>query len=284
MNVLSLFDGMSCGQLALREAGIEYENYFASEIDKYAIRVSIDNFPNTNHVGNVSEINCSSLPKIDLLIGGSPCQGFSFAGKQLNFNDPRSALFFEYLRIKNELKPRFFLLENTMMKKEYQDIISHHLKCQPRRINSNIIYPINRDRLYWTNIQVDQSLFKKINIDLLGNCETFGTIGSSDDRKIRKTKNLGALTASMYKGLRAAGRPMICKEKAVGLHIDELKKGIDYRMLTIDECRALQGVPAWFQMNVSKTQAYKMLGNGWTVDIVANIFKSINKNNQNGEE
>ena len=154
LNVLSLFDGMSCGQIALQRAGIKVENYFASEIDKYAIQVAKHNYPNTKHIGSVVDLKGSDLPKIDLLIGGSPCQGFSFAGKQLNFDDPRSKLFFEFVRLKNECNPRYFLLENVKMKKEYQDIISSYLGVEPIMINSNLVSAQNRVRYYWTNIPV----------------------------------------------------------------------------------------------------------------------------------
>ena len=121
MNVLSLFDGMSCGQIALNKLGIKYDNYFASEIDKYAIQVTQKNYPNTKQLGNVLDINYGNLPKIDLLIGGSPCQGFSLAGKQLNFNDDRSKLFFEFVKAKDTLKPKYFFLENVNMRQEWQD-------------------------------------------------------------------------------------------------------------------------------------------------------------------
>ena len=127
MIVLSLFDGMSCGQIALERAGIKVDNYYASEVDKYAIKVAKENYPNTVHIGDVTKVNGGDLPKIDLLIGGSPCQGFSFAGKQLNFDDPRSRLFFEYVRLMRECSPKYFLLENVKMKKEYQDVISNVL-------------------------------------------------------------------------------------------------------------------------------------------------------------
>ncbi len=123
INVLSLFDGISCGHIALERAGIEVENYFASEIEPSPIKVTQANYPNTKQLGSVLNVKGADLPKIDLLIGGSPCQGFSFAGKQLNFDDPRSKLFFEFVRLKNELNPKYFLLENVKMKKEYQDII-----------------------------------------------------------------------------------------------------------------------------------------------------------------
>ena len=154
MNVLSLFDGMSCGQIALNRLGIKYDNYYASEIDKYAIQVTQKNYPNTKQIGDVTKIKGEDLPKIDLLIGGSPCQGFSFAGKRLNFEDPRSKLFFEYVRLLNELKPKYFLLENVKMKKESQDVISKYLGVEPIKINSNLLSAQNRSRLYWTNIGV----------------------------------------------------------------------------------------------------------------------------------
>jgi DNA-cytosine methyltransferase len=129
INVLSCFDGMSCAQIALERTGIKVNNYYASEVDKYAIKVTQENYPNTIQVGDITEVTRGVLPCIDLLIGGSPCQGFSFAGKQLNFDDPRSKLFFEFVRLKNELNPEYFLLENVRMKKEYQDVISEALRC-----------------------------------------------------------------------------------------------------------------------------------------------------------
>jgi DNA (cytosine-5)-methyltransferase 3A len=143
---------MSCGQIALNRAGIKYENYFASEIDKYAIKVTQHNYPNTIQLGSVIDVKGSDLPKIDLLFGGSPCQGFSFAGKQLNFEDPRSKLFFEFVRLVKECNPTYFLLENVKMKKEYQDIITEHLGVEPIEINSNLVSGQNRKRIYWTNI------------------------------------------------------------------------------------------------------------------------------------
>src|SRR6056300_70325 len=152
MNVLSLFDGMSCGQIALNRLGIKYYNYYAAEIDKYAIEVTKKNFPNTIHLGDVTKVKAADLEPIDLLLGGSPCQGFSFAGKQLNFDDPRSALFFEFVRLLKECNPKYFFLENVRMQKEYQNIISEHLGVEPVMINSALVSAQNRVRLYWTNI------------------------------------------------------------------------------------------------------------------------------------
>ena len=152
MNVLSLFDGMSCGRIALERLGIPIDNYYASEIDKYAIKVSQANYPDIIQVGDVTELDTSTLPKIDLIMGGSPCQGFSFAGKQLAFDDPRSALFFEFVRCVEELKPKYFLLENVRMKKEYLDVISEYMGVEPIMINSALVSAQNRVRYYWTNI------------------------------------------------------------------------------------------------------------------------------------
>ncbi len=156
MNVLSLFDGMSCGMVALERAGIKVDNYYASEIDKYAMTVSAKNYPNIIQLGDIIKWKRWNLPKIDLIIGGSPCQGFSFAGKQLNFDDPRSKLFFEYVKILKHLRKQnsnmFFLLEDVKMKVEYQNVISKYLGVQPVVINSNLVSAQNRKRLYWTNI------------------------------------------------------------------------------------------------------------------------------------
>lgn len=157
-NVLSEFDGMSSGQLALLNAKKEVTNYFASEIDKHAINACTANFPGTKHLGDVTKIQIKELPKIHLFIGGSPCQGFSFAGEQLNFNDPRSKLFFEFaadLRyIQEYINPDVeFLLENVKMKKEYQNVISKFLGVEPIEINSSLLSGQSRNRLYWTNIK-----------------------------------------------------------------------------------------------------------------------------------
>jgi DNA-cytosine methyltransferase len=156
-NVLSLFDGISCGQLALKKLGVSVDKYYASEIDKYAIKVTQDNFPNTIQLGDVTKISASSFNEpIDLLIGGSPCQGFSRAGFKLEFKDERSKLIFEYIRLVKELKPKYFLLENVYMKQDCIDFISQELGVEPVRINSSIFSAQKRDRLYWTNTPLKQ--------------------------------------------------------------------------------------------------------------------------------
>ncbi len=169
LNVLSLFDGVSSGRIALERAGIPVERYYASEIDKHAIKVTMANYPDTIQLGDVRNVHAKDLPHIDMIIGGSPCTGFSFAGKQLNFNDPQSKLFFEYVRLLKEIKPKYFLLENVRMKEEYENVISEMLgeiypECveqkglfsegmlKPIMINSALVSAQNRVRLYWTNI------------------------------------------------------------------------------------------------------------------------------------
>jgi len=143
MNVLSLFDGISCGLIALEKAGIKVDNYFASEIDENAITVSKDNYPNIIRMGDINNWKKWDLPKIDLIIGGSPCQGFSICGKQLALEDPRSKLFLTYVEILRTIKcfnPKVkFLLENVGMKKEYMDVISDMLNVEPVTINSKLV-------------------------------------------------------------------------------------------------------------------------------------------------
>lgn len=158
MNVLSLFDGISCGKVALDKAGIEVDGYFASEVDRYAIAVSRKNHPDIKHLGDINGYLSWDLPKIDLIIGGSPCQGFSVAGKQLNFEDPRSKLFFKYVEILERYKPKYFLLENVKMKKEFRDRITEILvgiypDTQLYELDSSLVSAQRRKRLYWTNIR-----------------------------------------------------------------------------------------------------------------------------------
>jgi site-specific DNA-cytosine methylase len=270
MNVLSLFDGMSCGQIALNRAVVKYDKYFASEIDKYAIKVTQENYPNTIQLGDVTKIKAVDLPKIDLLIGGSPCQGFSFAGKQLNFNDPRSALFFEYVRLLKELNPKYFLLENVKMKKEYQDIISQQLGVEPFLINSSLLSAQNRERLYWTSIDFDKTIkdkhlfIKDIYIPSTG--KPLADETARRPRTIRNTRGhdqkVFCMLATMYKLSQSNGMTVI-------------KDGESLRCITPTECERAQTVPDNYTASVSSTQRYKMLGNGWTVDVIAHIFKGI---------
>jgi len=152
MKILSLFDWIACWYEALVRAWIKIDKYYASEIDKYAIQIALKNHPDIIEIWDVCNVKWEDYQDIDLLIWGSPCQWFSVAGKMLNFDDPRSKLFFEYVRILRECKPKYFLLENVKMKKEWQDIISRELWVEPIEINSSLVSAQNRRRLYRTNI------------------------------------------------------------------------------------------------------------------------------------
>lgn len=152
MNVFSAFDGISCGQLALQRAGIKVDNYFASEVDKYAISITQKNFPNTIQLGDITKLDISNLPKIDLLLAGFPCQSFSASGKKLNFDDPRGQLLFNLIELRNLLKPTYFIFENVQMSKKIQGLIDELIGVEPVLINSALVSAQNRKRLYWTNI------------------------------------------------------------------------------------------------------------------------------------
>lgn len=401
MNVLSLFDGMSCGQIALKELGIKVNNYFASEIDSHAISQTKYNFPNTIHLGDVTKVSGYDLPKIDLLIGGSPCQGFSFAGKQLNFSDPRSVLFFEFVRILKELRevnPNIkFLLENVRMKKESERVITEILGVYPVVINSSLVSAQNRVRLYWSNIRVrEEGLFSELHTDIpqpedkelyikdilednvadkyflksevvenlfkhkerqKDNGNNFGIDIRALDKKsctvsangkwmydliaqptcvamrgrevclspkrteygkaIRKDYEAGkvkeqrkniqqlepitdgktnTLTSVQKDNLilsgtfrthkedygfreiksgKAATIPARAREDGSGQNVCMI--GSRIRRLTPKECARLQTIPSWYKWNCSETQIYKMLGNGWTVEVIKHIFRYLKK-------
>ena len=377
MNVLSLFDGMSCGQIALDQLGIPVDNYYASEIDKYAIEISKKNYPNTIYLGDVTKVKGEDLEKIDLLLGGSPCQGFSFAGKQLNFDDPRSALFFEFVRLLKECNPKYFLLENVRMKKEYQDVITEHLGVEPIMINSALVSAQNRVRLYWTNIPnitqpkdkgivlkdvleetpdnfvkmsntftarqkgnrclTDMTQKKASNLSAMeyvkngrqGDyiaCNNSGSpiqIGIADDinghdilKRVYSPEGKSPTLTTMqggntqpkvalyeneqphkdnYKKLRDESEEKVLatqmnnsknfgnavrEKKAFTLRASNPNGMINkeqyyYRKLTPLECERLQTVPDGYTEGVSNTQRYKMLGNGWTIEVIKHVLQNI---------
>lgn len=432
MNVLSVFDGMSCGQIALIELGFKIDKYYAAEIDKHAITQTQHNFPNTIQLGSVTDVKAKDLEKIDLFIGGSPCQGFSFAGKQLNFDDPRSALFFEYVRLWKEIKAinsnAVFLLENVNMKKEYLRVISEYLGVFPVRINSNLVSAQNRDRWYWSNIKTkDVGLFAelwtdipqpedkgvllkdiletnvpdkyflsdkminyfknraanfnngKVNIRDKNNKATTITASSSSidisdnfvldttlkvkanqeksncftaggnsgglhsdmdivcvamrgrnpenpsDRKtgspteqrlepktdgktncltsVAKDNLLLQKVGNIYPSGGENGNVYSVDGKSPTIKSGETSKkgnggigssnspkitdGYKLRRLTPIECARLQTIPEWYEWIVSDTQIYRMLGNGWTVEVIKHIFSFLNgfeKTNVGGEK
>ena len=273
MNVLSLFDGMSCGQIALDQLDIKVDNYFASEVDGHAIQVTQNNYPNTKQLGDVTKIKYKGNHKIDLLLGGSPCQGFSSAGKELNFKDPRSALFFEFVRLLKEVKPKYFLLENVSMKKEFRDIISKYLGVEPIFINSSKLTAQNRPRYYWTNIpNVDIPIDKGITAE-----EVLGIKGVRVGQPQPFPRNYKALDLKRVERLEYR-----TDSKTNALINDRRKNQIKtedgVRKLTINECELLQGLPINYTKGVSNTQRIKMIGNGWTVDVIKHIFKNLKNN------
>lgn len=311
MVVLSLFDGISCGRVALERAGIPVTAYYACEIDKHAIKVSSSNWPDIIQLGSVTELYdwvISVLPKIDLLIGGSPCQGFSFIGKQLNFKDPRSALFFEYVRIWKTVKLRNpkakFLLENVLMKASSKDVITQLLGVNPIVINSALVSAQHRKRLYWTDLgEITQPEDKGIFIeDILHDSNDLPVI-KNFGQLIYKPYKSQCLDANYYKGVDIHGQSTGCirvgtaelngpeiikriydiKGKAPALVAstggNQSKKiAIDakhWRKLSPIECERLQGLPDNYTAGISDTQRYKCLGNGWQVDTIVHIFKNL---------
>lgn len=301
MNVLSLFDGMSCGRIALERVGIKVNNYFASEIDKYAIQVTQHNYPDTIQIGDVTKVKGEDLPKIDLLLGGSPCQGFSFAGKQLNFDDPRSKLFFEFVRLLEETKPKYFLLENVKMKEEYQDVISRYMGCEPVIINSALVSAQNRERLYWANFPIEQPSDKGIKlIDILEDTEMIGP-SAIRGRRLNKATILGrrlndkgkredynkeipitqclevrATNRDKSNCLTTVAKDNVLTTMPIGRHPDAFKNNLPFRYYTIKEYCRLQTVPEnYFDGVASENQIRKMIGNGWTVDVIAHIFNQM---------
>jgi len=374
INVLSLFDGMSCGQIALERAGIKVNNYYAAEIDKHAIAVTMSNYPNTIQLGDVTKVKAADLPKIDLVIGGSPCQGFSFAGKQLNFEDPRSKLFFEFVRLVEECDPEYFMLENVKMKKEYADVITDYLLVNPVEINSALVSAQNRKRIYWSNIPgleqpEDKGILLKdileyfpegaalrdkskcVRVDGAGSppgsrqeWDTAYTVGAmrgryivdgvrqdgktnclttvgKDNLVLKKLGNVNpsgkgmngevldinspkssTLTTNKGEGSKIGCIQVNPSSESQGAQPYQQNRGYSpegknaallvslggrykigvlndkevlYRTLTPIECERLQTVPDNYTAAVSNTQRYKMLGNGWTVDVIAHIFKNM---------
>jgi DNA (cytosine-5)-methyltransferase 3A len=354
MNILSLFDGMSCGQIAINRLGIKYDNYFASEIDKYAIKVTKANYPDTKHIGSVVDVKGENLPKIDLLIGGSPCQSFSFAGKRKGMStacsqeiltlehylelkadgfefEGQSYLFWEYMRLLKETKPKYFLLENVMMSAKWQKILTQAIGIDPIMINSSLLSAQNRKRLYWTNIGTNTAnlfgieqpgikqpkdkgiLLKDVLEDVVENKYFLGDKTLAyfirNDKKMKEAGNgfsfnptsgeckaktitnvskcrmdsnyiktvkchsLQPRSGDPKKGgtgpLSREDGKTYCLDTGCSMAIETNK----IRRLTPIECERLQTVPDNYTNHVSDSQRYKMLGNGWTVDVIAYIFK-----------
>lgn len=350
MNILSLFDGMSCGQQALERAGIAYNKYYASEIDKHAIKVTQANYPNTIQLGSVTGVDGYALPQIDLLIGGSPCQSFSFAGQRKGMStkdeqevltlehylqlkeegyefEGQSYLFWEFMRILKEVKPKYFLLENVMMGEKWEKVLSKAIGVNPIEINSALVSAQNRRRLYWTNIGLEPAgLFgflessikqpKDKNILLKDILETdvdekyflsekmlqyFLSKTNFNKGKINyRTPNDKAYCITKYSsslditdniivvhstfgrtstnGNGGNGHLFKTDNKSYCLDVQN-SQAVEYsnriRKLTPVECERLQTVQDNYTNHVSDTQRYRMLGNGWTIDVIAHIFSYI---------
>ena len=284
IKVLSLFDGMSCTQIALKKLGVQVDNYYASEIDKYAIQVAQQNFPDTIQLGNVRGVQAKDLPEIDLLVGGSPCQGFSFAGKGLNFADERSKLFFHFARILAEVKPKYFILENVRMNKKSKDLVSTLLGVEPLTINSRLVSAQNRPRQYWTNIPVrffpaDKNILLKDILEretathyragqkLLDNYRGGNQLNPSYKSQANTIHDIEGKVFTLCAGTHGYGSG----------YVPESGNPRIFRKLTPTEFERLQTVPDGYTSGVSNTQRYKMLGNGMTVDVIAYLLSGITK-------
>lgn len=284
MVVLSLFDGISCGRVALDRLGIHVDEYYASEIDKAAIKVATHNYPDTVELGDVCGVKGSDFAgRVDLLIGGSPCQGFSRAGQRKNFDDPRSALVMEYVRVLEEVKPRYFMLENVQMPSVWRDKISELLGVEPFYLESALVSAAPRKRFYWTNLPYAGPLQDR--------GITFGDIrerGVPKDsgfyysekmldwiaRHSKKTGNefkiiedfdkLPVIVATMSKGCGMSNR-FFGIEDVYGL-----------RFVTPLECERCMGLPDGYASSVvCKTEAYHEVGNGWQVDTIMHLFRGL---------
>jgi len=288
MNVLSLFDGISCGQVALNRAGILIDNYYASEVKKIAIETTQRNYPNTIQLGDVCKIsyrdgvlyteNGNYETTIDILIGGSPCQNFSFANsyqaqEDYGLNGEKSKLFYEYLRLKEEIKPKYFLLENVVMKKESEKQLSEYLGVDSICINSNLLSYQNRNRLYWTNIpnvttpkdkNINFQDYKDINVERL------------EEAKVNRTPSRELMWDGKCANVTYAKKVKCLTRKQDRWNNSGLIEYKDFcRFLTRRELELAQTLPAGFCDNLTFNQVQDVTGDGWTVDVIAHIFKGL---------
>lgn len=310
LKVLSLFDGMSCGRIALHRAGIPVDKYFASEVDKPAMRVSSINYPEIHHIGDVCHVDPNDFRNIDLIIGGSPCQSISIAGKkkgirsndgfpvdflekymamkEMGYNydqkNPRSftmsSLFWEYVRIYRGIKkhnPKVkFLLENVV-NKQWAELITIELEVEPIMVNSSMVSAQNRERHYWTNIQHPPFVYNGYNLGEIipGAVSGAGFRGvpqknwvKSEDNPYKHVQRLTVRKDGLANCLTASGGKLCRKYQDINGNIFDI---------SIEEAERLQTVPVGYTdvPGVSESQRFKMLGNGWTVDVIAHFFKGL---------
>ena len=366
INVLSLFDGISCGNIALERAGIEVDNYFASEIDLNAIKITNKNYPSTLQVGDITKIQTKNLLDIDLIIGGSPCQSFSNAGSRTGF-DGKSGLFWQFVKILREVKPRYFMLENVRMKQEWKDIITEALGVDPIEIDSALVSAQQRKRLYWTNIPIKNMKIKdkkiylsdilgikvesnedriimtksdfdvkvrkhyidklnlvqflreekdrsgKTNREISSHCnvpitkvehwfredtsssipdedswfklkEILGIIGERYDLEVTSfevKRNNFDMAKRIY---HINGKHPTLTTLTGGHQRKTITDGDDMFYLTPNHAEELQTLPENYTQPLSDNQRFKVIGNGWTVDVVAHIFRGLSSLNLNKEK
>ena len=302
MNVLSLFDGVSCGMVALERANIDTEQYFASEIDKHAIYVSKKNYPHIIHIGDVRNVEAEPYQGCELLIGGSPCQSFTFSGRRegmvteenveitsleqylqlksegFDFKG-QSYLFWEYVRLLRAIKPKYFLLENVKMSKKWESVITNALGVEPVRINSSLLSAQRRDRLYWTNINGGK-IPQPDDLKLL----LMDIVREEDNDKYHLSAIHHQAFLKSYKWtpnyLNEKSKPLLASYYKQPPHCPYIpceQSESGYRMLSPVECERLQTLPDNYTEGISKTQRYKCIGNGWTVDVIAYILSFITK-------
>lgn len=312
MNVLSLFDGQSVGRFSLKKSKIKVDNYFSSEIEEAPMIISKDNHNDITYLGDVNNWREWELPKIDLLIGGSPCQGFSRQGTGLNFEHPQSKLFFVFVEVLQHIKklnPNLkFMLENVDMKKEWENVITEYMQVQPIHINSDLLLPHNRPRTYWTNIDFEIKKQRKSELeDLLENVvltepiikdgivvdksfsEKSINLVSFEDKEIRIKQpvkkgyavadigdgiNISFPTSKSRRGRVVKGRSS-CLDTTCDIGVLDNQRQI--RRYTIRELERLQGLPDNYTAAVSENLGKKALGNGWTANVITEIFKGLKR-------
>jgi site-specific DNA-cytosine methylase len=293
VNVLSLFDGISCGQVALERAEIRVDNYFASEIEKKPIEVTQKNYPNTVQLGDVTKITeefLDSIPPIDLLIGGSPCQDLSVykydRGDVKGLEGKKSSLFYQFERILEHVKPKHFLLENVPMEKEWQDIITELLGVDPILINSNLVTAADRKRLYWTNIpNVAQPEDKGVIIkDIIVPSDQVPEkywynkpfTYNGDDRKVQCTLEIrGHRNMKEVYNINGKCNTLLADGDGGNRQKKVYQDGRCRKFMPI-EYERMQTLPDNYTDSVSDSARYSAIGNGWTVDVIAHIFKGLN--------
>lgn len=301
MNVLSLFDGISCARVAIENAGHDIDNYFSSEVDKACVQLSATRFPDNVHLGDVRSITRKKLPKIDLLIGGSPCQDLSNAFKGNGLEGTRSSLFYEYVRLLEELKPQFFLLENV--KNSHQHLMDKAMGVAGVEINSALLSAQSRPRCYWTNLEISNicSPSKKVIKDILERNvpdrffldekitrKTLKKLDEDDRRRTLGIKRIGEIDHSILRDNERQRRVYSVWGKSPTLlaraDSPKILDGERLRKLTPLECERLQCLPDNFTADFSATSRYKMVGNGFTVAVISHILGDLNTRSTKAEQ